>query len=205
MTETRQKIILSIETAIGGGSFSIFNEKGEIDFFINEKRRSRAEDLLSDIQTLLKRNKIKKNEIIKILFSSGPGSQTGIRIGAATAKGLMYALGCDCQEISVLEALVFKAKEKGIIQTCVQVSQNGFCRQFFEYAESVNSISQPEIINIDDYFEELNIKSGMTESIVLSEWMNTSAQYQQISNLRYCDSNENIAHLLYLAYKSQNV
>lgn len=191
--------ILSIETAIGGGSFSIFDETGEIESIYSINRRSKAEDLLSEISSLLSRNKISKSEINKIIYSKGPGSQTGIRIGAATAKGLVAALNCSCLEISVLDALVFKATKKGIIQASVQISKNEVCRQFFESSESNRAISDTEVVNIVKFFEELESNTNISETIILSGLLNEDLRIRDKYNLQYCEPKENIARLLYLA------
>lgn len=202
MKKKKKSITLSIETAIGGGSFGIFDNNGEIDLLINHSRRSKAEDLLSDINLLLNRNQIPKDEIEKIIYSNGPGSQTGIRIGAATSKGLSFALGCDCQEISVLNALVFKTEGSGTIQTAVQISQNDVCRQIFEFYGSVKNISQPEVVNINQFFESINVKSNISRTVFLTAWLKTDTQIQNMSNIQYCEPTENVAHLLYRAYKN---
>jgi len=199
MTELEPKILLTVDTAIGGGSYGIFAEGGEIDSLCNSSRRSKAEDLISDISSLLKRNGIDKKEINKIIFSNGPGSQTGIRIGAATAKGLKSALNCFCLEMSVLNALVFKARKEGFVQTSVQISQNDVCRQVFEFSGVLMSVSQPEIINVRNFIDELDNPSNISETIFLSGFINGDFQSQTNSKLQFCEPTENIARLLFLA------
>lgn len=200
MKQNKPEILLAIETAIGGGSYGIFDENGEIDSMCNQSRRSKAEDLLSDISLLLKRNGINKNEINKIIFSNGPGSQTGIRIGAATAKGLASALNCLSFEISVLNALVFKAKQKGTIQTAVQISKNDVCRQVFEFTDSAKALVELEIVKLDEFIDEIKIDSNISETIFLSGWLDEHEQIRENYEFQCFETTENIARLMYLAF-----
>jgi len=51
-----------------------------------------AEALHPMIETLLKRNNLRMNQLTGIAVGIGPGSYTGLRIGLAAAKGFAYAL-----------------------------------------------------------------------------------------------------------------
>ncbi|MCH7541878.1 hypothetical protein IH981_03865 [Patescibacteria group bacterium] len=52
-----------------------------------------AEDPLTAIDNLLKKSKIRLDDIGEISSHPGPGSFTGLRIGAAVAQTLNFALG----------------------------------------------------------------------------------------------------------------
>lgn len=100
--------ILGIETAIQGGSLSLLKGGLEIDFWIGEKNISKAEDVLEQISKILKKNNLKRVDLIAV--STGPGSTTGLRIGLATAYGLGKSWGCGIIGISVFEAVLLNKK-----------------------------------------------------------------------------------------------
>ncbi len=104
--EPERKIILSIETAIEGGSISIIEGKDEIDFWIGNKESLKAEVFLLEISKILDKNKIEKKNIKSIIVSNGPGSSTGLKIGLATARGLGTVLNCEVIEVSLFEAVL---------------------------------------------------------------------------------------------------
>jgi tRNA threonylcarbamoyl adenosine modification protein YeaZ len=116
------KIILTFETGIGSGSISLFNEGKEIDFWEGAENVSRAEDLLDQISSLLKRNKVSPKQIDSIFVSKGPGSFTGIKIGIATAKGLQKSLNCKCFGINLLKA-IFLSSPGGNSHASVAISR----------------------------------------------------------------------------------
>lgn len=66
--------------------------------------------LLPMIAELLARAGIAPDEIELYAASAGPGSFTGVRIGAATLKGLAFDKACPAVEVSALEALAYNLR-----------------------------------------------------------------------------------------------
>ncbi len=64
-----------------------------------------SETLLPMVESLLSHFSITPKEIDLFAASTGPGSFTGVRIGAATLKGLAFGTGKPCVGVSTLEAL----------------------------------------------------------------------------------------------------
>lgn len=141
-----------METAVKGGSISIFRDKKLLDFHIGDKSVSGSEYLLLKIAELLDKNNISKSEIHLIIISNGPGSFTGIRIGIATALALAKSLKCKCYGVDLLKKLA----QKGSIQTGAQniivaVSQgrNKICWSNFEI-QKLNSIDSENKYIVSD-------------------------------------------------------
>lgn len=76
-----------------------------------------SEKLHGFIQEILRRNNLKIQDISVISVSYGPGSYTGLRIGAATAKTLSYALNIPLVTLSSLQIQVFGAIEAQVLQS----------------------------------------------------------------------------------------
>ena len=68
------------------------------------RRREHAAGLLARIESTLKEAGVGRGEIEGVLVGRGPGSFTGIRIGAATAMGLATGLGVPLYPCSSLMA-----------------------------------------------------------------------------------------------------
>lgn len=88
----RKTYRLALETGIGGGSISLFGEGRLVDFSSTDFSELKADNLVENISILLNRRNIKKSELEEIYFSENPGSQTGLKIGAAVARGLSLSL-----------------------------------------------------------------------------------------------------------------
>lgn len=59
------------------------------------------------IDSALKVSQLEVADVDLFAISEGPGSFTGVRIGAATAKGLAFGTNKPCVGVSTLEALAF--------------------------------------------------------------------------------------------------
>jgi len=73
-----------------------------------------SQTLMPMIDNILNMANINKHEITHIACSAGPGSFTGLRIGAAAAKGLAFALGTKIVPVSTLDALAYNISHENI-------------------------------------------------------------------------------------------
>ena len=86
--------ILAIEASALTASVAITEDdllKGE--FTVNNKL-THSETLLPMLESMAEISGISLGDVDAIAVSAGPGSFTGLRIGAATAKGLALAYNC---------------------------------------------------------------------------------------------------------------
>src|SRR3989337_1457447 len=60
---------------------------------------------LPAVDSLLKENSVKMEDIDLFAVGIGPGSFTGLRIGVSAVKGFAWALGKKCVPVSTLEAM----------------------------------------------------------------------------------------------------
>lgn len=110
--------ILGIEASGLVASVAVVEDgllKGE--FTVNN-RLTHSETLLPMLEQLLQLLKLEPEELDAIAVSAGPGSFTGLRIGAATAKGLALALNKPVVRVSSLAALAFNLIHAGDCVIC---------------------------------------------------------------------------------------
>jgi len=93
---------LNIETSTTLCSVSIGQNDTCLDFIEIDDGAYHSENLHQFIKQLLQRNSIQIQNINFISISNGPGSYTGLRIGAASAKTMAYALNIPLISISSL-------------------------------------------------------------------------------------------------------
>jgi tRNA A37 threonylcarbamoyladenosine modification protein TsaB len=153
---TKREVILSIETAVQGGSLSILENGGEIEGWRGTLEISKAEDVLEEIARLLRENDIARNQIKLIVISKDVGSLTGQKIGSALAKGLRKSLGCELIEISVMESLLLQVREnsKDEFVTAVANGKNYIYWQVFKKQNnSFNEMLTPQISTCDEFYK----------------------------------------------------
>ena len=98
-------LILSIETATSICSVALHRSGELIAHSSLLTGCSHAEYLMVIVENLLKIAKFNKKELVAIALSNGPGSYTGLRIGAAVAKGLCYGLDIPLIAVGTLAAM----------------------------------------------------------------------------------------------------
>jgi tRNA threonylcarbamoyladenosine biosynthesis protein TsaB len=98
-------LILNIETSSPICSVCLSNNGKVLDMLEEKQGNSHARILTLFIQQLITANKIAFKQLDAVAVSAGPGSYTGLRIGASVAKGLCYALNKPLIAVSTLESL----------------------------------------------------------------------------------------------------
>lgn len=99
--------ILAIDTSHSHCSVAL-NNGGKIDSVHTTQPRQHARRLLPMIEELLSRNGASLSDLDAIAFVRGPGSFTGLRIGAGVAQGL--ALGADLPVLGLSSMAVMALK-----------------------------------------------------------------------------------------------
>jgi len=102
--------ILGVDTATSTASVALIEDEALLAEEIygaaapGEARKNHAEIILPLIQSLLSKARIALADLSGIAVSIGPGSFTGLRIGLATVKGLVYDSGLPAVGVSTLLA-----------------------------------------------------------------------------------------------------
>ena len=152
------QIVLAIESAISGGSLSLLRDSSEISQWIGSASVSKAEELLINIDTILRTTGVSKDEINMVAVSAGPGSFTGIRIGLATALGLKNGLGVEMSSVSALAAMAAAAEMQGTLVVAVPSGRNAICIQ--EFNDQL-PLSEPRTITEQAFTESLDTSPGV--------------------------------------------
>ena len=118
--------ILAVESSAVAASVAVLeNEKLLCEIYSNNGL-THSVTLLPQIKSALDFCSLAVEDVDVFAVSNGPGSFTGLRIGAATVKGLAGEKGCI--GISTLEAMAFDHTEfDGVICACMDAR----CSQFY--------------------------------------------------------------------------
>ena len=99
--------ILAIESAALVASAAILDEDTVLAEERLNTRLTHSQTLLPMIDELVRKAELKAGELDAIAVSAGPGSFTGLRIGAATAKGLGMAWDKPLVAVPTLDAMAY--------------------------------------------------------------------------------------------------
>ncbi len=100
--------ILGIDSSGTVASAAVLSDDKLVVEFSSDTSFTHSKSLLPMIDMALKAGNVDKKEIDVIAVASGPGSFTGLRIGAGTVKGLAMALDCKIIAVPTLDALAYR-------------------------------------------------------------------------------------------------
>ena len=108
--------ILALDTSTEACSAALWREDGAIfsEFEVAPRQHMKQLPLMMD--AVLSAASVSRRSVTHCAFCNGPGSFTGIRIGAAQAQGIGLALGVPLVPVSTLAALA---------QTCLDQNEFG--------------------------------------------------------------------------------
>lgn len=128
------------------GEYTIHNQK------------THSQTLLPMIQDMLKLADVQVEELDAIAVASGPGSFTGLRIGAATAKGLGQALDIPLVAVSALEGLAYNlAGADALICPMMDARRNQTYYGIYDVSGDLpNAVVEQEVAPIETVFEKIH-------------------------------------------------
>ncbi len=98
-------VSLLLDTSNTNLSIGLAKDHKVIDQVTYEAWQKQSEFLVNELDILLKKNNLTRNDIEKVIAAKGPGSYTGVRIALTVAKVSAFALNVPLYLVSSLEAL----------------------------------------------------------------------------------------------------
>jgi len=168
-------LLLHIETATEICSVSLTKGEQVLATLISDKGNSHTENLFPFIEKVFKESNRSINELNAVVLSIGPGSYTGLRIGASAAKGICYALNIPLIGISTLQSIVFNAmklinKENILYCPMIDARRMEVYTAFFNDKGKIITEVENKIIDEQSFVTELENNiivfcgNGMTKS-----------------------------------------
>ena len=99
--------ILALDSTATVATVALCEDETLLGEYTLHNGNTHSQTLLPMVESLLSFFEISADDIDLFAASAGPGSFTGVRIGAATVKGLAFSLQKPCLGISALEALAY--------------------------------------------------------------------------------------------------
>lgn len=97
--------ILALDSSATVATVALCDDERLLAEFTIDNGNTHSETLLPMVESVLRLFDLSTDEIDLFAASSGPGSFTGVRIGASTVKGLAFDTQKPCIGVSTLEAL----------------------------------------------------------------------------------------------------
>ncbi|HAL65703.1 MAG TPA: tRNA (adenosine(37)-N6)-threonylcarbamoyltransferase complex dimerization subunit type 1 TsaB, partial [Bacteroidales bacterium] len=101
--------LLCIESSTSICSVALVSNGDLIGLEETQDKNAHSARLTVLIEKILNDNRLKAKQLNAVAMSRGPGSYTGLRIGASVAKGLCFALNIPLIAVSTLQAMALQA------------------------------------------------------------------------------------------------
>ena len=182
-------IILLLDSSNVYLSVGVMKDDSLLDFTSYESWQTQSENMVPEIDRLLKKHNIARNEINGVVVAIGPGSYTGVRIALTIAKVMALALDIPVYPISSLHIL--KDGDKPSI--CLINARSG--RSYFGVYQGSKVIvadcikTNDEVINYINEHPDYSICGDV--KYLGYENKNTNVCQQMVSlfnNLKPCDN-----------------
>ena len=173
--------ILGIESAALVASVAILDEDITIAEYTTNFKKTHSETLLPMLDEIIKMTGIDCSELSAIAVSGGPGSFTGLRIGAACAKGLALALDLPLIHVPTLDAMALNIySSDAIIVPIMDARRNQVYTGIYKNDCNLEIIKESMAVAIDELFEilrDLDNKKEIKKIIFLGDGVPVFREY----------------------------
>ncbi len=151
--------ILAVESSAVTASVAILTDNVlTAEYTINYKK-THSQTLLPMIDEICKMTETEPESFDLIAVSIGPGSFTGLRIGAATGKGMALALGKDMAAVPTLEAMAYNVYGSSkVICPVMDAKRQHLYTGIYDFDESgaLRVIKEQSLLSYDELCSALN-------------------------------------------------
>jgi tRNA threonylcarbamoyladenosine biosynthesis protein TsaB len=159
--------ILAIDTTGLPASAAVVNESRVIGEFSIQTPKKHAQNLIPMIEHLLSALEMDLSQMDLIGCAAGPGSFTGLRIGAATAKALSFAASLPIVPVPALDALAYNVFHTDVLIVPMMNARRSQVYAAFYQWENDGSLSRLTEYWADDVIDILHKAESYERKIIL--------------------------------------
>lgn len=150
--------VLSIESASVTASCAVFEDGNLLGEYTLNHKKTHSEKLMPLIELLMNELGLKIQDIDVIAISEGPGSYTGLRIGAAIAKSLSFALNIPIANVPTTKSLAGNIYDLDkLIVPIMDAKAGRIYTGIYKWdEEKLKTVKEQFPCNIDELVEILN-------------------------------------------------
>jgi tRNA threonylcarbamoyladenosine biosynthesis protein TsaB len=151
-------VLVAIETATDIGSVALGRSTelvGEVTIGV---RTRHAESVLPALEFLLRSARLERAAIRGIVVGAGPGSFTGVRVAAATARGLAAGLGVPLYAYSSLAALALQAPAGRPVCALFDARRGevyAACYESEPGSDALRAVLEPAVLSVESVVQRL--------------------------------------------------
>jgi len=152
-------LVLAIDTSTKVGSVALFDEKKGLlaELLVNVKT-NHSDTIMNAIDYIMNLSDVEVDELDRVAVTLGPGSFTGIRIGIAIAKALVFGKKIEIVAMNTLDLLASEISEKTYIMPLIDAKKERAYYSFYEKNEGIDRLIQYKDGELKEFLEEYKDK-----------------------------------------------
>lgn len=162
--------IVALDSSGLVASVAVLEDDNLVAEYNMQYKKTHSQTLLPMLDELKKMVELDLKTVDAIAVSNGPGSFTGLRIGAATAKGLSYSLDIPIVEIGTLEGMACNLYGSDcLIVPIMDARRNQVytASYIYENATELTQIIEPCAVSVDEMIKNVCSQAGRLHKKVM--------------------------------------
>ena len=157
-------LVLAIDTATKIASVALYDDKigvvGEINLYV---KLNHSNVIMTAIDNLFKMTNLKTQDVDEVAVTLGPGPFTGIRIGVAIAKGLVFGTDKKIVGINELDVIAYNAegREEIIVPLIDARKERVYASSYIFEKEKLKRLTDYVNSDLEDILKELEGKKAI--------------------------------------------
>lgn len=154
--------ILAFETSAKAVSVALVDNGILIGEYYQNSGQTHSRTLMQMAEDLLSNCDLKSDDVDAVACAAGPGSFTGIRIGAAAAKGFAWGRELPCFGVSTLEAMVRSAAwADGLYCAAMDARRSQVYTALFSMENgTLTRLTEDAALSLEELAAQLQTRSG---------------------------------------------
>ncbi len=151
-------MILAFETATDVCSIAFENDEGKVFEKRIQGKGVHSDNVFLYTHALMQEHHFKMADLEAVLISNGPGSYTGLRIGASAVKGMLFGLDVDLYTLNTLAGFAQSQIDEvgeGQIHAIIDARRSHLYHQAFKKIDGLMATTDAIIKEISDFENEI--------------------------------------------------
>ncbi|MBR6120609.1 MAG: tRNA (adenosine(37)-N6)-threonylcarbamoyltransferase complex dimerization subunit type 1 TsaB [Oscillospiraceae bacterium] len=154
--------ILAFESSAKAASAALLTDGQLTGEYFQNSGQTHSRTVMKLAADLLESCELSPAQLDCVAWANGPGSFTGVRIGAAAAKGLCWGLECRALPVSTLEAMAWNAADlEGVICCCMDARRSQVYNALFRAeAGAPRRLREDRALSLEELAADLRTLEG---------------------------------------------
>ncbi|MBC8544353.1 tRNA (adenosine(37)-N6)-threonylcarbamoyltransferase complex dimerization subunit type 1 TsaB [Bianquea renquensis] len=155
-------IVLAIEASAQVASVAVQRDEMLMAEQMINGKLTHSETLMPMVQSVMCQAELEPNDLDMLAVTVGPGSFTGLRIGAATVKGLALGLDIPVMPLPTLEVLAYGAVLADELLVPIMDARRGqvYAALYRRKDDALGCVQEAAVLTVEDLIQRLGEQEG---------------------------------------------